>query len=407
MKAASPSRATAAPLTASAGMAEVAPSLLAWYDRHRRVLPWRSPPGQSGDPYAIWLSEIMLQQTTVAAVTPYFAAFLARWPTVESLAGASLDDVLRAWAGLGYYSRARNLHGCARTVVTAHGGRFPDTEDGLRTLPGVGPYTAAAIAAIAFGRRAVVVDGNVERVMARLFAVETPLPGARPLLRAAMDQVTPAERTGDFAQAVMDLGATVCTPRRPACVVCPLATPCHARRMALTDELPRRAAKAAVPRRGGAIALISRPDGSLLVRQRALNGLFGGMTEFPTTPWREDFEPSAPVAWEQDLLSATGPLQHIGRIEHGLTHFTLTLEVYRGAWRGSDDAAYRWATPERLLNEALPTLMRKVLDLWLRREVAPSEAEPSLLSPRLPPSPEPDASRTRRRPRTGRHRTGP
>src|SRR5271163_2358524 len=206
-----------------------ATALLAWYDRHRRILPWRAPPWQSADPYAVWLSEIMLQQTTVAAVKPYFKTFLSRWPDVPALAAAPADEVMRAWAGLGYYSRARNLHACAKTIVERFDGRFPDNEATLATLPGLGPYTAAAVAAIAFGRPAVVIDGNVERVVARLFAIETPLPAAKRFIRQKAAEISPQRRPGDYAQALMDLGATICTPKRPACSICPLSNQCAAR----------------------------------------------------------------------------------------------------------------------------------------------------------------------------------
>ncbi len=221
----------------------VSAPLLRWYDRHRRVLPWRALPGEAADPYKVWLSEIMLQQTTVAAVGPYFQAFLARWPTVRDLAAAPIEELLAAWAGLGYYARARNLHKCAEAIVRDHGGRFPDSEDGLRALPGIGGYTAGAIAAIAFDRKAAAVDGNVERVVARLFAVTTPLPAAKPALRALTAELVPDRRAGDFAQAMMDLGATICTPRKPACVLCPLNEGCEARRLGIAADLPKRAEK--------------------------------------------------------------------------------------------------------------------------------------------------------------------
>ena len=229
-----------------------AAALLAWYDRHRRDLPWRAAPGSPADPYRVWLSEIMLQQTTVAAVRPYFAAFLARWPRIEALASAPLEEVLSAWAGLGYYSRARNLHACAQRVMDRHGGRFPAEEAILRTLPGIGAYTAAAISAIAFARRATVVDGNVERVIARYFAVEAPIPAAKARIRRLADDLTPGTRPGDYAQAMMDLGATVCTSRSPDCGRCPLAQGCMAHRRGIAAELPRKAPKEPKPVRFGA-----------------------------------------------------------------------------------------------------------------------------------------------------------
>lgn len=226
-----------------------AQALLAWYDRHRRRLPWRALAGQVPDPYRVWLSEIMLQQTTVKTVGPYFEAFLARWPTVDAMARSDEEDILKAWAGLGYYSRARNLHACARLVSGKLGGRFPDTVEGLRQLPGVGAYTAAAVAAIAFNRRAAVVDGNVERVVTRLEALETPLPQAKPAIAAIVDGLTPSDRPGDFAQAMMDLGAMICTPKRPACGVCPYAPFCSARREGTQENFPRKAPKAKRPLR--------------------------------------------------------------------------------------------------------------------------------------------------------------
>ncbi|NBB83754.1 MAG: A/G-specific adenine glycosylase, partial [Alphaproteobacteria bacterium] len=221
----------------------VSGAVLAWYDRHRRVLPWRAPAGQRPDPYHVWLSEIMLQQTTVPAVAGYFRDFLTRWPTVQALAAADLDEVLTAWAGLGYYARARNLHRCARMIAETHGGRFPEDEAGLRALPGIGAYTAAAIAAIAFDKPAAVMDGNIERVMARLFAVTEPLPGVKPKLRGLAGALTPADRPGDYAQAMMDLGATICTARKPKCILCPVSEQCEGRRLGVADSLPAKAAK--------------------------------------------------------------------------------------------------------------------------------------------------------------------
>ncbi|MCW6510155.1 A/G-specific adenine glycosylase [Lichenifustis flavocetrariae] len=402
---------------------EVGPALLDWYDRHRRVLPWRSAPGAASDPYAVWLSEIMLQQTTVAAVKPYFAAFLAAWPTVRDLAAAPLDDILKAWAGLGYYSRARNLHACARAIVDQHGGRFPPDEVGLRSLPGIGPYTAAAIAAIAFGQRAVVVDGNVERVMARLCAVEEPLPAARPRLHAAMNRVTPQSRTGDFAQAVMDLGATICTPRSPACVLCPLIALCDARRLGLQADLPRKSKKAKVPQRGGAVFIVHRSDGCVLVRQRPPEGLFGGMTEFPSTPWTEQHDaehsPTRPVGLEK----LEGPFVPVGTVEHGLTHFHLTLHVYAIRTDRQSFEGCRWIAVDALAGEALPTLMRKVARFaqGLNSETSTlantPEPEPQITLPVQsdcpkinlphPKSQAPNEFRTRHMPQRGRSRTTP
>ncbi|HVO17494.1 MAG TPA: A/G-specific adenine glycosylase, partial [Alphaproteobacteria bacterium] len=266
-------RPTAPARPGSASVKGPAAALLAWYDRHRRRLPWRAGPGERPDPYRVWLSEIMLQQTTVATVGPYFTAFLERWPDVARLAAAPLDDVLHAWQGLGYYARARNLHRCAAVVARDHGGRFPDTEDALRALPGVGAYTAAAIAAIAFDRPAVVVDGNVERVVARLHAVDAPLPAAKPELRRLAAALTPDARPGDFAQAMMDLGATLCTPRAPRCVLCPLMAGCAARTRGIAEELPRRTAKPEKPTRRGVAFFAVDADGAVLLRRRDESGL--------------------------------------------------------------------------------------------------------------------------------------
>ncbi|MBI3673627.1 MAG: A/G-specific adenine glycosylase [Rhizobiales bacterium] len=259
--------------------------LLAWYDRHRRKLPWRALRGAVADPYHVWLSEIMLQQTTVAAVKGFYAAFLAKWPTLTDLASASLDDVLRAWAGLGYYARARNLHACAKMVTAEWGGRFPDTVAELGKLPGVGPYTAAAIAAIAFGRRLAAVDGNAERVIARLHAIATPLPAAKLEIRVRAQALVPETRPGDFAQGLMDLGATVCTPRRPACPNCPWAEHCAARRCGNPETFPLKRPKPALPVRRGVAFWIERADGAVLLRRRPEKGLLGGMMEVPCARW--------------------------------------------------------------------------------------------------------------------------
>ncbi|GHD55737.1 A/G-specific adenine glycosylase [Thalassobaculum fulvum] len=339
----------------------VADHLLAWYDRHRRHLPWRAGPGETADPYRVWLSEIMLQQTTVATVGPYFRRFLERWPTVHDLAAAPSEEVMSAWAGLGYYARARNLHACARAVAGERGGVFPDTEAGLRALPGIGAYTAAAIAAIAFDRKATVVDGNVERVVARLFAVEEPMPAAKPTLRALAATLTPDRRPGDFAQAMMDLGATVCTPRRPACLSCPLSGSCDGRIAGIAEELPRKSPKAERPMRRGTAFVVLSGAGNLLLRVRPAKGMLGGMHEVPATPWDsktgwradpDDHEPVAGAVW----------IALPGIVRHGFTHYDLELEVLAARLR--DQPAVpggEWWPLDRLDDAALPTLMAKVV----------------------------------------------
>ncbi|HRO15101.1 MAG TPA: A/G-specific adenine glycosylase [Paracoccus sp. (in: a-proteobacteria)] len=331
--------------------AEAAPRLLAWYDRHARGLPWRVPPalgrqGVRADPYRVWLSEIMLQQTTVAAVRPYFERFTALWPTVESLAAADDGAVMAEWAGLGYYARARNLVACARAVA-ARGG-FPDSREELARLPGIGPYTSAAIAAIAFDRAETVVDGNVERVVARLFAVETPLPAAKRELAALAATLTPAQRPGDFAQAMMDLGATLCTPRNPACVICPLTGICAARAAGIAADLPRRAPKAARPVRQG-VVWVAANDRAVLVERRPARGLLGGTLAFPTTGWDgTDLPPPCDTDWRQ-----------AGKVRHVFTHFELHLAVLCGLLPA--EVTRGEVTSRNALDpQALPGLMRKV-----------------------------------------------
>jgi A/G-specific adenine glycosylase len=304
--------------------ASISDQLLAWYDVHARDLPWRNPPGAAVPddpawPYRVWLSEVMLQQTTVAAVKPYFAKFTAIWPTVEALAAARDDDVMAAWAGLGYYSRARNLVKCARAV--AQRGGFPATEAELRALPGLGDYTAAAIAAIAFGQRAVVVDANVERVTARLFAITEPLPGAKKAIRASADSITPAARAGDFAQAMMDLGSQICTTKAPRCLFCPLAGACAGRKTGEPEALPVKPAKKAVPQRRGTAFWITRAGGTeAWLVTRPDNGMLGGMRALPDDGWtaRGDGSGEVPVGGEARVL---------GAVRHGFTHAQLTLEV--------------------------------------------------------------------------------
>ncbi len=339
-----------------------AATLLTWYDRHRRALPWRALPGAASDPYAIWLSEVMCQQTTIAAVKSYYEAFLTKWPRVTDLAAAPVEDVMKAWAGLGYYSRARNLHACAQSVVRDHGGSFPDTEAELLKLPGIGPYTAAAIAAIAFDRRAVVVDGNVERVVSRLFTITTPMPRAKIEIRAAADRLTPQKRCGDFAQAMMDLGASLCSPRKPACALCPFMKTCAAFAQGTPETYPVKAQKAERPSRVGACFVLRRKDGAVLVRTRPPKGLLGGMTDFPGSDWttskslKDEGTSSAPVdaSWS-----------HAGDIEHVFTHFALRLRVYIAPAAAGLRApkGMRWVACDEMETEALPSVMRKV---WTR-----------------------------------------
>lgn len=342
----------------------IAARLLAWYDRHHRDLPWRTPPGaiaagRRPDPYHVWLSEIMLQQTTVEAVKPYFRAFLLKWPDVTSLAAAETEDVMKAWAGLGYYSRARNLKKCADLLVAKYKGRFPDTEEGLLALPGIGGYTAAAIAAIAFNRPAAVVDGNVERVVTRLRAIETPLPAAKSEIRAVVAALLPAARPGDFAQATMDLGATICTPRRPACLPCPLRDDCRASDGGDPERFPVKAPKNRKPQRRGAAFVAVRDDGAVLLRKRIESGLLGGMTEVPTTAWTAGIDGIAtaagapfPANWRQ-----------VGTISHVFTHFALDLAIFRADLGDMPAPPDHWWSPAAgLLGEALPTVMKKAIE---------------------------------------------
>jgi A/G-specific adenine glycosylase len=337
-------------------------ALLAWYDRHRRMLPWRATPGETVDPYRVWLSEIMLQQTTVKAVAPYFLRFTARWPNVEALAAALLDDVLRAWAGLGYYARARNLHACARAVVERHCGQFPSSETELSALPGIGRYTAAAIAAIAFDANAVPVDGNVERVVARLYAVDKALPAGKPDIQRLAQRLASQDRSGDFAQGLMDLGATICTPKKPACVLCPWIDACAARARGDPETFPIKAPKREGRHRHGAAFVILRADGCVLVRSRPPKGLLGGMTEVPTTAWTHDFD-NARALDEAPKLARARWRRIPGVVTHVFTHFPLDLAVYITQVPVSTPApkSARWVALADLASEALPNLMRKVV----------------------------------------------
>jgi A/G-specific adenine glycosylase len=334
-----------------------AQQLLAWYDVHRRTLPWRARPGQRPDPYRVWLSEIMLQQTTVQAVGPYFVKFLKHWPDVKALAAAAQDDVLTAWAGLGYYARARNLHAAAKVVAGNFAGRFPDTFTGLRALPGVGDYTAGAIAAIAFDLPHAAMDANAERVIARLFAITEPLPKSKPAVRAALQALVPARRAGDFAQALMDLGSALCTPKRPACTRCPWSEGCEARRRGIQEELPVKAAKAARPLKRGAAFVACDADGAVLLVKRPEKGLLGGMMQPPLGPWTAAF-PSADEAVMQAPFKAAWK-KRLGVVRHGFTHFELEIEVYVARVSGRPKGDWRWVVD--LSTAALPTVMKKIV----------------------------------------------
>jgi A/G-specific adenine glycosylase len=332
-----------------------AAALLAWYDRHRRRLPWRALPGEAADPYRVWLSEIMLQQTTVAAVIPYYEKFLTRFPDVGALAAAEEGEVMREWAGLGYYARARNLHACAKAVAALGG--FPDTIEGLRALPGIGPYTAAAIGAIAFGIPVIPADGNVERVMCRLHAITEPLPAAKQLVAEVAARLA-GPRPSDLAQALFDLGATICTPK-PACALCPWREPCAGRRLGIAAELPRKLAKAARPRRFGAQFWLADAAGRVLLRRRAPEGLLGGMTELPGTAWRAETWSAGDALAQAPMVAAW---RLVGEVRHVFTHFALHLDVF--AAEVAEISAPGFLVPaEAVEAEALPSVMLKCVRL--------------------------------------------
>jgi A/G-specific adenine glycosylase len=346
--------------------------LLDWYDENRRDLPWRAKPGASAAPYQVWLSEIMLQQTTVATVGPYFTRFLHLWPRIRDLANADLDEVLNAWQGLGYYARARNLHRCARLIADEYQGTFPGNEEDLLKLPGVGSYTAAAIAAIAFDKRAVVVDGNIERVISRTFNLHDPLPKSKPRIKELTDTVTPDERSGDFAQAMMDIGATVCTPRNPKCMICPLTDLCDGRKAGTANDLPKKEPKKPKPTRYCYAWWIENDLGEILLRKRDEKGMLGGMIEIPTSEWLEQ---------AQDLetcLSVAGLGEELKKklvsdeAKHTFTHFHFEMKVVKFQLNSSQTATFNsdltkkwgeafWCLPNRLTDYALPTTMKKIV----------------------------------------------
>jgi len=348
-------------------------ALLAWYDAEKRDLPWRAKGRRRPDPYCVWLSEIMLQQTTVKAVIPYYEKFVARWPTVADLAAAPLDDVLAMWAGLGYYSRARNLHRCAIAVAARADGAFPRTEAELRELPGIGPYTAAAIAAIAYGVPATPVDGNIERVVSRLFAVERPLPAAKREIKRLAATLTPSKRAGDFAQAMMDLGAMVCSPKRPSCLMCPLQPDCHARASGIAEALPLKADRSERPVRFGTAFLVLREDGAVLLRKRPPAGLLGGMLEVPSTDWSDTILAADMALAGAPVRSDWWPVP--GGVTHTFTHFKLELQVMRAIVPPETPLTF-WAEPERcywvprreLHKAALPSVMRKIIAHALKEQ---------------------------------------
>lgn len=342
-------------------MESLSTCLLDWYDRHARKLPWRIPPHQSkqgivADPYHVWLSEVMLQQTGVVTVKNYFEKFLCKWPTIDHLAAADTEDVMKAWAGLGYYSRARNLKACAQVVANELCGRFPETAQELEKLPGIGPYTAAAISAIAYGGTEPVVDGNIERVCTRHRADSTPLPKAKAGCRDFMAMHTPAHRSGDFIQAMMDLGATICTPRNPACNICPISTDCLALNAGNVTDFPVRLAKRAKPTRVGAAYVAQRSDGAIWLTRRVQSGLLGGMTTVPTTGWT--------AAKDGETGTSAAPAKtkwaRCGTVKHTFTHFHLQLEVWRGRIETMEGDGW-WSPHNEISNEALPSLMRKVI----------------------------------------------
>lgn len=352
----------------------IASKLLSWYDAEQRDLPWRAKPGQMPNPYHVWLSEIMLQQTVVKTVIPYFEKFTKKWKTIDALANAQIDEIRAAWAGLGYYSRAQNLHKCAKIIVEKYEGKFPIFAEELETLPGIGPYTAAAIAAIAFDETATPVDGNIERVTSRLFAIEQPLPGAKAQLKKMAATLTPPRRAGDYAQAQMDLGATICTPKKPSCLLCPLSQECTGYQKGIAPLLPQRELKKPKPTRYGTAFFALREDGHVLLRQRPEGGLLGGMTEIPSTEWQENpnqnettlkFPPLSGDWWRVP-----------GVVKHTFTHFHLELVIYRIITPKEEDLTLfadaercKWAHKQSLDQEALPSVMRKIINHALKSDI--------------------------------------
>jgi len=331
---------------------------LAWWDRNRRALAWRAEPGETPDPYRVWLSEVLLQQTTAQAATPYYQAFVAKWPRVEDLAMAPVEAVMSAFAGLGYYSRARNLHACAKEIAR-RGGTFPSEEADLRALPGVGAYTAAAVAAIAFGRQTAPVDGNIARILARLFAVEKPIARARAELATAAHALAPSRRAGDFAQALMDIGATICRPRNPKCGLCPLARDCAAFRAGAPEAYPRRDGAKVRPRRQGAVFFARRSDGAFLARRRPAHGLLASTIELPGTPWTNK-GPNGELANAAPVVARWRRLP--GEVEQIFTHFALSLTVYAADFEGRAPGDCFWVAPNTVASAGFSSMMRKAVE---------------------------------------------
>jgi A/G-specific adenine glycosylase len=350
---------TIMPPAAKTKRPDLSARLLAWYDIHRRVLPWRAPKGKSADPYRVWLSEIMLQQTTVQAVAGYYRKFLSLWPDVKALASAKQEDVLAAWAGLGYYARARNLHAAAKVVARDMGGKFPTTAAGLRVLPGVGSYTAGAIAAIAYDEKQAAMDANAERVIARLYSIQTPMPKAKAELHVLGHALVP-ERAGDFVQALMDLGSAICTPKRPDCRNCPWQADCKARKLGIQEALPVKAPKIARPMKRGAAFVAQDRHGAVLLVKRPDKGLLASMLEPPLGPWGMDF-PSKAAALKQVPFDADWK-KRPGVVRHGFTHFELEIEVYFAEVAKRPKTPGRWVARGELSNVALPTVMRKIVE---------------------------------------------
>jgi A/G-specific adenine glycosylase len=347
-------------------------NLLFWYDKNGRELPWRYKSGKTPDPYIVWLSEIMLQQTTITVVKDYFNRFLIKWPTLLELSRAKLDDVLLEWAGLGYYARARNLHKCAQIICEKYDGKFPESEDELISLPGIGTYTAAAITSIAFDNRAVVIDGNVERVISRVFAITQPLPISKKLIRQKADKLTPNFRSGDYAQAIMDLGSTICSPKSPACFKCPWEVNCEGKRMGLAEDLPRKLSPKSKPSRKGICFWITRNDGYVLMRRREEKGLLGGMMEIPSTPWEKNIQKIEKAVFYSPIkLPLSSWVILPGEVKQIFTHFNLYLligktRITENKYKKlhlSDD--FIWVHPEKFDKQALPSLMKKVINYTL------------------------------------------